>query len=109
VAISSVAGRAFDDPGPFGVDAVAIDQLDGVAVAVCGGWEPAFGEHARRAGVDDREGDPIAVGIDADDVMDEFCKHDGGTSECGCFGRCRSGRNRYARTVMGHTVRWTGF
>lgn len=75
------AGRAFDDPGPFGVHAVAIDQLDGVSIAVCGGWEPALGEHAGRAGVDDGEGDPIAVGIDADHVMDEFCKHDGGTSD----------------------------
>ena len=78
---TAVDGRAFDDPGSFGVDSVAIDQLDGVSIAVRGGWESRLGDNARRAGVDHGECDPIAVRIDVDHMMNKFCKHDGGTSK----------------------------
>lgn len=71
----AVAGGAFDDPGPFGLGAVAVDELDGLAVAAAGRREATLGDDTGRAGIDNGEGDPIAVGIDADHVMDEFCKH----------------------------------
>ena len=78
---AAVAGGALDDPGPFAVDAVAVNEVDGVVVAVAGRWEAALGDDAGGAGVEHREGDPVAVGVDADHVIDEFCKHGGGTSE----------------------------
>jgi hypothetical protein len=30
--------------------------------------------------VEHGNGDPVAVGVDADHMVDEFCKHDGETS-----------------------------
>ena len=53
---AAVAGGAFDDPGPFGLAAVAVDEVDGVVVAVAGRREAALGDDAGRAGVDARRG-----------------------------------------------------
>ena len=75
-----VAGGALDHPGPLTVNAVAVDEHDGLVVAVLGRWEAALGDDAGAAGVEHREGDPVAVGVDADHMVDEFCKHGGGTS-----------------------------
>ena len=62
------------------LDTVAVDDHDGFVVAVRGRWEAAFGDDAGAARVEHGEGDPVAVGIDADHVIDEFCKHVSGTS-----------------------------
>ena len=75
-----VAGGALDHPGPLAVDTMAVNERDGLVVAVLGGWEAALGDDASTGGVEHGEGDPVPVGIDADHVVDEFCKHDGGTS-----------------------------
>jgi hypothetical protein len=71
-----VARRPLDHPGPFGAVTVAVDKGDGLVVAVAGRREAAFGDDAGAAGVQHGEGDPIAVGVDADHVVGEFCKHD---------------------------------
>ena len=55
---------------------MGVDEVDGVVVAVAGRCEATFGNDARGGRVNDGEGDPVAVGIDTDHVMDEFCKHD---------------------------------
>jgi hypothetical protein len=73
-----VAGRAFDHPGPLAVDAVGVNKRDGFVVTVPRSWEAALGDDASAASIDNGEGDPVAVGIDADHVIDKFCKHDGG-------------------------------
>ena len=73
-----VAGGALDRPRPFGVDAVAVDELDGLGVANSGRREPVVCRDTRRVSIDDGEGDPVAIGIDADHMMDEFCKHERG-------------------------------
>ena len=78
---AAVAGGALDGPGPFGLAAVGIDHVDGVAVAVAGGRELGLCDDAGGVGVDHGERDPVAVGVDTDHVVDEFCKHDGGTSD----------------------------
>ncbi len=59
---------------------VAVDERDGLVVAVLGRREAALGNNAGATRVEHGEGDPVAVGIDADHMVDEFCKHDGGTS-----------------------------
>ena len=43
-------------------------------------WRRCVGDDAGAASVQHGEGDPVAVWVDADHVVDEFCKHDGGTS-----------------------------
>jgi hypothetical protein len=73
---SPVAGGALDHPGPFAVDTVAVGEDDGFVVAVPCGWEAALGDDAGAAGVEHGQGDPVAVGVDSDHVIDEFCKHD---------------------------------
>jgi hypothetical protein len=88
---------------------VTVDDHDGVVVAIPGRWEAALGDDAGASGVEHGEGDPVAVGVDADHVMDEFCKHVAGTSDVSVSVGAGLDGNRYARTVMGHTVRWTGF
>src|SRR5829696_145503 len=72
-----VAGGALDDPGPLAVDAVAVNERDRVVVTVSRCWEAALGDDAGAGGVEHRQGDPVAVGVDADHMVDEFCKHGG--------------------------------
>jgi hypothetical protein len=55
---------------------VGIGPLHGVAVAATVGGEPLGGYHPRRARLDQRDGDPVPVGVDPDDMVDQFCKHD---------------------------------
>jgi hypothetical protein len=55
---------------------VTIDEVDRVGVTAGGGPEAALRDDAGGSGVDHGEGDPVPVGIDADDVLDEFCKHE---------------------------------
>ena len=59
---------------------MAVNERDGLVVAVLGRWEAALGDDAGAAGVEHGEGDPVAVGVDADHMIDEFCKHGSGTS-----------------------------
>ena len=74
-------GGSFDDPGPLAVDTAAVRKRDGLLVAVLGRREPALRNHAGAARFKHGEGDPVPIGIDADHMIDEFCKHDHGTSE----------------------------
>src|SRR5215203_1087722 len=71
-----VAARALDHPRPFGLAAVGVDEIDGVVIAVAGRREAALGNDAGAGGVEHSESDPVSVGVDADHVMDEFCKHE---------------------------------
>jgi len=54
---------------------VAVNERNGIVVAALGRWETILGDDAGAAGVKHREGDPVAVGIDADDMINEFCEH----------------------------------
>jgi hypothetical protein len=72
----------------------------GVAVRI--GGNRRAGQHATGAHVDDRGGVGLAVGVDADDDLDELCQHGhaffsltGGTQQVPV--RCGDGR-----TVMRH-------
>jgi hypothetical protein len=60
---------------------VRVGPHDGVAVAVTGRRETVSGDHPRRSRVQSGDGDSVAVGIDADDMVNEFCQHDDGTSK----------------------------
>lgn len=59
---------------------MAVDDQDGFVIAVRGRWEAPLRNDAGAACVEHGEGDPVAVRVDADHVVNEFCKHVSGTS-----------------------------
>ncbi|MGY1914263.1 hypothetical protein [Blastococcus sp. SYSU DS0973] len=50
------------------------DQF-GVAVGVGVGGDHGSGQHCAGAGIEHRGGVGLAVGVDADDDLDQFCQH----------------------------------
>ncbi len=105
---ASIAGGALDDPRPLRRHAGRVGPEHSVAIAVIRRREPFGGQDSRCSCFDRGDGDPVSIGVDADDMVDEFCKHDDGTS-WRVF-RSVPAWNRYVMTVMGHTSQgWTGF
>jgi hypothetical protein len=107
---TAVARGALDGPRSLTRVGVCFGPADCFVVA--GRISPeSFGrDHAAGVGVDDRGGDPVAVGIDADVVIDKFCKHE---SWCLLVGTEWSVPARRELLRQGcdesHQTRWTGF
>jgi hypothetical protein len=77
---ASVASGSLHSPAAIAGRRVDVGPLDGFVVAVVVRRELRGCDDAGRLGVQDGGGDPIPVGVDADDVIDKFCKHDVGAS-----------------------------
>ena len=80
---AAVARGALDCPRSFTRDGERFGPTDGFVVAGRVGRESFGRDDAGGAGVDDCGGDPVSVGVDADDVIDKFCKHGDGASLVG--------------------------
>jgi hypothetical protein len=59
---------------------VAVNEVDRLVVAITRRREAALGDDAGAARIEHRKSDPVPVRIDADHMVDQFCKHDSGTS-----------------------------
>ena len=107
---ASVACYPFDSPASRRVARVLVSERDGGLVSGGVRREAFVREHCGGMGVNDGDRDRVPIGVDTNDVIDEFCQHGEEHLQLERICRRRPGRNRYARTVMSHTlIGWTGF
>ena len=69
-----------DSPRSFAGLGVGVGPAERFVVAVAVRGEPLRCDDAGGVGVNDGGGDPISVGVDANDMVDQFCKHGDGAS-----------------------------
>jgi hypothetical protein len=74
---AAVAGGALDHPRPFRGHTARVGPQHGVPVAVARGSESLGRQHSRGSRLEQGDSDPVSIGVDAHDVVDQFCKHGG--------------------------------
>jgi|GEM_PF-5037778 len=101
---AAIACGPLDGPCSFTRNGEPLCPSDGFVVADRISRESFGCNDAGGVCIDDRGGDPISVWVDADDVIDKFCKHGVCASLVGTeWVSAGLGENCYDRTVMSHT------